>query len=216
MTAGEEDGLPFLLSGYALQQGWNRVGKGTVQNYPSVELEELLREDFYGGRAFHQMVTEPLLDGCAAWLILVLPVLSMRDELGAEWMRLRLAVSRPEWDSKGELVPDRRGMMARIRPLIGGRISGVRGRVSWARFMAAMRQLVTAIPSLTTLSIRYRRRRVPAGVQGERSTPLPLVDPLASAPPKTLPEGRGIFPGASTDKTGNAERKPWDESEWID
>lgn len=187
VTAGEEDGLPFQLSGYALQQGWNRVGKGTVQSYPSVKLEELLREEFYGGRAFHQMVTEPLIDGCAAWLILVIPMLSMRDELGAEWMRLRLAVSRPQWDSNWELVPDQRGMMARIRSLIGGRINGVKDRLSGARFMAAMRQLVTAIPSLKNVSVRYRRRRVSTGVKRERLTPLPLADPRALASPKAPP-----------------------------
>ena len=124
VIAGEEDGLPFQLSGYALQQGWTGVGKGAVLRYPSVELEDFLREDFYDGLTLHEMFTEALIEGSAAWLILVLPVGSMREELGAEWLRLRLAVSKPEWDSRCELVLDRRGMMAQIVSLMEGRISG--------------------------------------------------------------------------------------------
>jgi hypothetical protein len=35
----------------------------------STELEKLLREDFYDGESFRQIVNQPLLYGVAAWVV---------------------------------------------------------------------------------------------------------------------------------------------------
>ena len=83
----------------------------------STELEKLLREDFYDGKTFRQLMNEPLVYGVATWVVVAYLAFMMRDEIGEEWRQLRREVSEPKWSSEyGDDWPDNRnGIGARIR-----------------------------------------------------------------------------------------------------
>jgi hypothetical protein len=56
-----------------------------VESMDSTELEKFLREDFYDGEGFRQLVNEPFLYGVAAWVIVAYLAFMMRGDIGYEW-----------------------------------------------------------------------------------------------------------------------------------
>ena len=96
----------------------------------STELEKLLREDFYDGESFRQLVNEPLLYGVAAWLIVAYLAFVMRGDIGYEWRQLRRAVTEPQWSSNygRDWTENRDGIVARIRLRIAHWISEQKDR----------------------------------------------------------------------------------------
>ena len=210
--------LPVQLSQSALEQGWTRLEKGPPEMVSSAEMEEFLKEYFYGNRSVRQLIVEPLLSGCAALIVLTYIAFMMRRELGAEWRGLCkvVSVSGSAFDSAWDLPPD--------KSRIGGRIRSYIDRWNGARKHRSNRGDATA-----STNHRFGVNRIPlAGHVGNedvllsttvRQTELSALQggkPSSLDSPRMPPQRRSIFPGAASVRTANAEPKPWDESQWID
>jgi hypothetical protein len=88
--------LALGLSPAAVQQGWTGIEQATPEADNSTEVERFLREDFYEHKNLRDLLTEPLVGGCTTLLLLIFPIVVMREELVAEWRRLYRAATRPD------------------------------------------------------------------------------------------------------------------------
>jgi hypothetical protein len=95
VTEGSQNDLPLALSFAAAEQGWTGIERTPAESMDSTELEKLLREDFYDGKTFRQLMNEPLVYGVAAWVVVAYLAFMMRDDIGEEWRQLRREVSEP-------------------------------------------------------------------------------------------------------------------------
>ena len=218
VTDGNQNGLSLKLSPTAFEQGWVGIEKTSVESMGSAELEGVLQEYFYDGKSFRQLVSEPLLSGVAAWVIVAYLAFMMREDIGDEWRHLRRAVEEPQWSSKygGDWPENREGIVARIRLRIAYWNSVKNVQLQWANFRAAisLRSSLKKFPNPESL----RGSCPPASteVQGEVSTAPQLANPLPSHSPKPPSQQRTIFPGSSPSDAARSQSKPWGESEWID
>jgi hypothetical protein len=210
VTDGSQNGLSLKLSPAALQQGWVGIEKTSVESMGSAELEGVLQEYFYDGKSFRQLVSEPLLSGVAAWVIVAYLAFMMREDIGDEWRHLRRAVEEPQWSSKygGDGPENREGIVARIRLRIAYWNSVKNVQLQWANFRAAI--------SLRSSLKKSSNRPESTEVQGEVSTARQLANPLPSHSPQPPSQRRTIFPGSSPSDAAHSQSEPWDESERID
>jgi hypothetical protein len=218
VVSGRDADLPVQLGPSARANGWTGIEKSSPQWDNSAELEEFLREDFYGHRGFWRLVAEPLLDGCVLLLVPVFLVFVMKEELVLEWSRLRRVVA--EEASESDHAWDSSANQRRITECI--RLRMVRWK--WLQNLRPRR----ASPALDT-SCNADANWVPtAGIFGGDQALLSALIPHAnsgakpigktvSAHPMKKPIKRqSIFPGRAGVRASNRKPKPWDESQWID
>ncbi len=218
VTEGSESDLPLELSSFAVGQGWTGIERTAVESVDSTEVEKLLREDFYDGKTFRQLMNEPLVYGVATWVVVVYLAFMMRDDIGEEWRLLRREVTEPQWSSNygGDLPENRDGIVARLRLRFAHWISEQKTALEWPSFGPATSRGfgLKKLPNPETL-LRSDR---PASTQvrGEVSTARQLATPPPSHSPKPRSQRRTVFPGSSTSDAAHSQSEPWDESKWID
>jgi hypothetical protein len=218
VTEGSQNDLPLALSSAAAEQGWTGIERTPAESMDSTELEKLLREDFYDGKTFGQLMNEPLVYGVATWVVVTYLAFMMRDDIGEEWRQLRREVSEPKWSSEyGDDWPDNRdGIGAQIRSRFTQWIDERNIRLLWANFRAAISRRSSLNKPSNPDSLRGSSRLVSREVQDEVSTAQGLASPLASNSAKPLSQRRTIFPGLSASDTAQSPSEPWDESKWIE
>jgi hypothetical protein len=218
VTEGSQNDLPLALSFAAVEQGWTGIERTPAESMDSTELEKLLREDFYDGKTFRQLMNEPLVFGVAAWVVVAYLAFMMRDDIGEEWRQLRREVSEPQWSPDyGDDWPDNRdGIGARIQSRFARWIDERKIQLIWANFSAAISRRSSPIKSSNFESLRVISRPVLKEVQDEVSTARGLATPLASNSAKSLSQRRTIFPGLSASDEAQSPSEPWDESKWIE
>jgi hypothetical protein len=218
VTEGSQNDLPLALSSAAAEQGWTGIERTPAESMDSTELEKLLREDFYDGKTFRQLMNEPLVYGVATWVVVAYLAFMMRDDIGEEWRQLRRKVSVPKWPSEyGDDWPDNRdGIVARIRSRFTHWIDERKIQLIWANFSAAISRRSSLYKSSNSESFRGRSRPVLKEVQDEVSTARGLPTPLASKSAKPLSQRRTIFPGLSASDAVRSPSEPWDQSKWIE
>jgi hypothetical protein len=218
VTEGSQNDLPLALSSAAAEQGWTGIERTPPESMDSSELEKLLREDFYDGKTFRQLVNEPLVYGVATWIVVAYLAFMMRDEIGEEWRRLQREVSEPKWSSDyGDDWPDNReGIGARIQSRFAHWIDERKIQLMWVNFSAAISRRSSPIKSPNSESLRGSSRPVLKEIQDEVSTARQPATPLASNPAKPLSQRRTIFPGLSASDAAQLPSEPWDESKWIE
>jgi len=218
VTDGGLNDLSLNLSPFAVEQGWTGIERTPVESMDSTELEKLLREDFYDGESFRQLVNEPLLYGVAGWIIVAYLAFMMRLDIGYEWRQLRQAVTEPQWSSNygGDWPENRNGIVARIRSRVAPWISGRKIQLGWTSFGPAIigRFGLKKLPNPETL--RGSDRPESTEVRSKVSTARQLATPPPSHSPKPLSQRRTIFPGSSPSDAAHSQSEPWDESKWID
>jgi hypothetical protein len=218
VTEGSQNDLPLALSSAAAEQGWTGIERTPAESMDSTELEKLLREDFYDGKTFRQLMYEPLVYGVATWVVVAYLAFMMRDDIGEEWRQLRREVSEPKWSSEyGDDWPDNRdGIGAQIRSRFAHWIDERKIQLIWANFSAAISRRSSPIKSSNSESLRGSSRPVLKEIQDEVSTARQPATPLASNPAKPLSQRRAIFPGLSASDAVRSPSEPWDESKWIE
>jgi hypothetical protein len=218
VTEGSQNDLPLTLSFAAVEQGWTGIERTPAESMDSTELEKLLREDFYDGKTFRQLMNEPLVYGVATWVVVAYLAFMMRGDIGEEWRQLRREVSEPKWSSQyGDDWPDNRDWIgARIQSRFARWIDERKIQIIWANFSAAISRRSSPIKSSNFESLRVSSRPVLKEVQDEVSTARGLATPLASNSAKPLSQRRTIFPGLSASDTAQSPSEPWDESKWIE
>jgi hypothetical protein len=218
VTEGSQNDLPLALSSVAAEQGWTGIERTPAESMDSTELEKLLREDFYDGKTFRQLMNEPLVYGVAAWVVIAYLAFMMRDDIGEEWRQLRREVSEPKWSTDyGDDWPDNRdGIGARIRSRFAHWIDERRIQLIWANFSAAISRRSSLDKSPNPESLRGSSRPVSKEVQDEVPTARRPATPLASNSAKPLSQRRTIFPGLSASDAAQSPSAPWDESKWIE
>ncbi len=218
VTEGSQNDLPLALSFAAAEQGWTGIERTPPESMDSSELEKLLREDFYDGKTFRQLMNEPLVYGVATWVVVAYLTFMMKDEIGEEWRQLRQEVSEPKWSSEyGDDWPDNRdGIVARIRSQITRWVDERKIQLIWANFRDAISRRSSPIKSSNSESLRGSSRPVLKEVQDEVSTARGLATPLASNSAKPLSQRRTISPGLSASDAAQSPSEPWDESKWIE
>jgi hypothetical protein len=218
VTEGSQNDLPLALSSAATEQGWTGIERTPAESMDSTELEKLLREDFYDGKTFRQLMNEPLVYGVATWVVIAYLAFIMRDDIGEEWRQLQRQVSEPKWSSEyGDDWPDNReGIGARIRSRIAPWINERRTQLTWANFSAVISRRSSLNKSSNADRLRGSSRPVSKEVQDKVSTARGLATPLASNSAKPLSQRRTIFPGLSASDAAQSPSEPWDESKWIE
>jgi hypothetical protein len=218
VTEGSQDDLPLALSSAAVEQGWTDIETTPAESMDSTELEKLLREDFYDGKTFRQLMNEPLVFGVAGWVVVAYIAFMMKDDIGEEWRQLRREVSEPKWSSDyGDDWPDNRdGIGARIRSQIAHWVDERRIQLKWANFRAAISRQSSLNTSSNLESLRGSFRPVSKEVQDEVSTAQQPATPLTLNSAKPLSQRRAIFPGLSASDAAQSPSEPWDESKWIE
>jgi len=218
VTEGSQSDLPLELSSFAVEQGWTGIERTSVESMDSTELEKLLREDFYDGVSFRQLVNEPLLYGVAAWVIAAYLAFMMREDIGEEWRQLRRAVTEPQWSSNygGDWPENREGIVARIRSRMAHWISEQKTELEWPSFGPAISRKFGLKKSPNPETVRRSDRPESTQVRGEVSTARQLATPPPSHSSKRPSQRRTIFPGSSPSGAAHSQAEPWDESKWID
>jgi len=218
VTEGSQNDLPLALSSAAAEQGWTGIERTPAESMDSTELEKLLREGFYDGETFRQLMNEPLVFGVAAWVVVAYLAFMMRDDIGEEWRQLRREVSEPKWSSEyGDDWPDNRdGIITRIRSRIVRWISEQKMQLGWMDFGPAISRRFGLKKFPNPESLRGSSRPVSKEVQDKVSTARELATPLASNSAKPLSQRRTIFPGLSASDAAQSPAEPWDESKWIE
>ena len=218
VTEGSQNDLPLALSSAAAEQGWTGIERTPAESMDSTELEKLLREDFYDGKTFRQLMNEPLVYGVATSVVVAYLAFMMRDDIGEEWRQLRREVSEPKWSSEyGDDWPDNRdGIGARIQSRFAQWIDERKIQLIWANFSAAISRRSIPIKSSNPESLLGSSRSVSKEVQDQVPTARQPATPLASNPAKPLSQRRTIFPGLSASDAAKLPSEPWDESKWIE
>ncbi len=218
VTEGSQNDLPLALSSAAAEQGWTGIERTPAESMDSTELEKLLREDFYDGKTFRQLMNKPLVYGVATWVVVAYLAFMMRDDIGEEWRQLRREVSEPKWSSDyGDDWHDNRdGIRARIQSRLAHWIDERKTQLTWPNFSAAIGRRSSLNKSAIPESLRGSSRPVSKEVQDKVSIARGLATPLASKSAKPLSQRRTIFPGLSASDTAQSPSEPWDESKWIE
>jgi len=218
VTEGSQNDLPLALSFAAAEQGWTGIERTPAESMDSTELEKLLREDFYDGKTFRQLMNEPLVYGVATWVVVAYLAFMMSDDIGEEWRQLRREVSEPMWSSEygDDWLDNRDGIGARIRSRIAHWIDEENIQLIWANFSAAISRRSSLNKSSNAARLRGSSRPVSKEVQDEVPTARQPATRLASNTPKQTSQRLSIFPGSSASDAAQSPSEPWDESKWIE
>jgi hypothetical protein len=218
VTEGSQNDLPLALSSAAAEQGWTGIERTPAESMDSTELEKLLREDFYDGKTFRQLMNESFVYGVATWVVVAYLAFMMKDDIGEEWRQLRREVSEPKWSSEyGDDWPDNRdGIGARIRSRLALWIDERKIQLTWPSFIAAIGRRSRLNKSANPEGVRGSFRPVSKEVQDGVSTAQQPATPLALNSPTLLSQRRTIFPGSSASDAAQSSSEPWDESKWIE
>jgi hypothetical protein len=218
VTEGSQNDLPLALSSAAAEQGWTGIERTPAESMDSTELEKLLREDFYDGKTFRQLMNEPLVYGVATWVVVAYLAFMMRDDIGEEWRQLRREFSEPKWSSDygGDWPDNRDGIGARIRSRFAHWFDERKIQLIWANFSGAISRRSSPIKSSSPESLRGSSRPVSKEVHDGVPTAQRIATPLASNSPKLMAQRRTIFPGLSASDAAKSPSEPWNESKWIE
>jgi hypothetical protein len=218
VTEGSQNDLPLALSSAAAEQGWTGIERTPAESMDSTELEKLLREDFYDGKTFRQLMNEPLVYGVATWVVVAYLAFMMKDDIGEEWRQLRREVSEPKWSSDygDDWLDNRYGIVARIRSRLAHWTDERNIQLIWANFRAAISRRSSLNKSSSPESLHRSSRPVSKEVRDGASTARELAAPLASNSAKPPSHRRPIFPGLSASDAAQLPSEPWDESKWIE
>jgi hypothetical protein len=218
VTEGSQNDLALALSSAAAEQGWTGIERTPAESMDSTELEKLLREDFYDGKTFRQLMNESFVYGVATWVVVAYLAFMMKDDIGEEWRQLRREVSEPKWSSKYEDDwPENRAVIsARVRSRIAHWIDERRIQSIWAIFSAVISRRSSLNKCSNAESLRGSSRPVMKEVQDGIVTTRGLATPLASDAAKPPSHRRPIFPGLSASDAAQSPSEPWDESKWIE
>jgi hypothetical protein len=191
--------IPIGLSSSARQAGWTQLVKMPVQNWSSSELENFLKEYFYGKRTSWEVLSEPLLFLVVIPFILLFGVLLMKREIVEEWRQL---IAGPFGD---DLIFDMPVLWRRYKEQMN----------DWKGFLIASTK--------TSFSSRRSEPKEPAimstnakSYRAEAGVPLRCEEQTVRAVSLVKPNHHLIFPGAEAIRNGDGPPKPWDESQWID
>ncbi len=238
VVSGRDADLPVQLGPSALANGWTGIEKSSPQWDNSAELEEFLREDFYGHRGFWRLVAEPLLDGCVLLVVPVFLVFVMKDELALEWSRLRRVVAGPAsrfnhaWGSSA----NRRRITECIRLQWDYWKPVGNPRPGRANLHLKTSHNAESNPAPIVGDVGGDQALLPdsvahpdSGAQPADETPSERPSEAPSGGPANRPTGtssigtrkkpikrQSIFPGRAGVRASNLNPKPWDESQWID
>jgi hypothetical protein len=218
VTKGNQNALPMELSSVDLKEGWFGIEKGPLVSMPSVDLERFLRDDFYDGQSFHELIAQPLLYCCAACVVVLYLGFVMRVELAGEWSRLYRVSSEPEWatDLSEDWPVNLQGIAAWMRARIVQWIRRAKVTYHYLNFAAGSDPAYRPLQRSNTPSSHADQAPLPIEIQ--RGTL--RSQSVANQPPSNSAElalrGHRIFPGSSSSNTRLSQPKPWDESEWID
>ncbi len=199
VTEGNQNDLPSALLFAAAEQVWTGIERTPAESMNSTELENLFREDFYDGKTFRQLMTEPLVYGVATWVVVAYLAFMMRDEIGEEWRQLRREVSEPKCPSEnGDDWPDNRDWIgARIQSQLAQGILERKIQLRWANLSAAISRRSSINKSSNPEGVRGSSQPLSREVKEDVSTARRPATPLASNSAKPLSQRRPIFPGLS-------------------
>lgn len=191
--------LPIELSSSARQQGWMELVKSPTERVRSSELAGLLQEDFYDNRSFRQVIAEPLFYVYVIPFVVLYIAIMMRQELVAEWRRLYEGLYEDEFafDSHALWLQ----LRSKIRAWIYRQIARAKARLSSVKSSPKVQPHHVA-------NANTFRPEIDDTMRSEKSS--------LSATSPSRPQRHLIFPGAAAVRNGNAQPKPWDESQWID
>ena len=210
--------FPVVLSSEAVSQGWTGIKESPPEPISSAELKNILRSDFYGGRTFREVVSEPVSYGCFALLIVLLFAWKMRDDIGFEWTEVWRALWAPEsvWDSGWDVSPYKPSILASIRKRIAPGLAAIN------RTRERLRLLVvkchrSASHSRVDLPAASGHTRPPLSADDrERSTVSSTSNPGSLPQANTESNGHRVFPGSSPSNVPSKHVNAWHESDWIE
>jgi hypothetical protein len=191
--------VPIGLSFSARQADWTQLVEMPIETWNSSELENFLKEYFYGNRTFREVLSEPLFFLLVIPFILFFGVILMKREIVEEWGQL---CAGPFGD---DLIFD--------RPVL------------WLHFKEQMSDWKERLIANTKAGFFYRRSEPKEQAlvatstkpyHAEAGTPLRYEKQVVPAASPVNPTRRLIFPGAEAIRNGDGPPKPWDESQWID
>jgi hypothetical protein len=199
VDSGGSGFLPIELSSSARRWGWIQLQKTPIERVKSSELARFLQEGFYDNRSFRQVIVELLLYVYVIPFIVFYIAIMIRQELVAEWRRLC------EELCEEEFTFDSHALLSQLSGQIG----------VWI-----YRQIASAKTGGARGESSPKEKPPQAANQ---NTPRPEIGstfrsekPSLSAVSPARPQRHLIFPGAAAVRNGNAQPRPWDESQWID
>ena len=215
---GRQNGAPLELSSAAVGQGWTGIERSPTDSMGSVELEDVLRWDFYDGRWFSQVVNDPVVFILMEWFLVVYLAFIIWGSIGAEWRELWRVVREPQWpsDYERDWPRNREGVVTRIRTRIASMKSEEKPNFESRKFWAEFRRKVIHGQSQNPEPPEGSSAPVSTQVRVEVPTVLQTLNPLTSTVPKPPTMQHKIFPGSTSSEATQSLPQPWDESEWID
>ncbi len=199
VDSGGSGFLPIELSSSARQRGWTQLVKTPIERINSSELAGLLQEDFFVNGSFRQVIAEPIFYVYIIPFVVLYIAIMMRRDLVTEWRRLY------EELYEDESVFDPHALWSRLRGQIRGWIyrQVASGNVALLGDESSSKEHPHQAVNANTL-----RTGIGNTLVSEKPSP------SATSPAKS--QRHLIFPGAEAVRNGNAQPKPWDESQWID
>lgn len=191
--------VPIGLSFYARQNGWTQLVKTPVQNWRSSELENFLKEYFYGNRTFREVLSEPLFFIVVIPFILLFGVMLMKREIVEEWRELYAG---PFGD---DLIFDMPALWRRCKEQMN----------NWKGHLIANTKAGLSNRQSEPNEHAFAATNVKP-YHAEVCTPLGCEKQVVLAASPVKPKRHLIFPGAEAIRNGDGPPKPWDESQWID
>jgi hypothetical protein len=220
VVPGKTGDLPLQLSGTALDNGWTGLTKGPLILDDSSAVESFLREAFYQGRTFGQLVQEPLWSG-AIILLLVLAVASVSFGriLVSEWSDLWIVAAGAIWSSgPGWYSTTDRGLKDSS---IGQLLTRLKSLwESGRKFLSsALRNRNGKDVSENTPKKSEKMWKGPlvsSHSTGTVPTPQSQLTALHVDRSNVSTKPRYIFPGKDGASAVNHAPRAWDQSQWID
>ena len=191
--------LPIELSSSARQRGWIQLEKTPIERVKSSELTGFLQEDFYDNRSFRQVIAELLFYVYIIPFVVLYIAIMMRQELVAEWRRLY------EELYEDDFAFDSHALWSQLRDQISVWIYRqiASAKVWFARGKSSAKEQPHHAANAKTF-----REKIGTTLRSEK--------PSLTAASPARPQRHLIFPGTAALHNGNAQPKPWDESQWID
>lgn len=220
IVLGKTGKLPIQLSATALNHGWTGLTKGPLILDDSSALESFLREVFYQGRTFGQLVQEPIWSGTIIFLLaLVVASVSFGRALVSEWSNLWMVATGAILSSGNgfDLTMDR----GHINSSIGQLLTRLKSLWELGRkfLPAALRNGNVKDVSENTPKKTEKMWKGPL-VSSHSTSIFPTPQSQLTAVPidrSNVPtKPRYIFPAKDGVSAVNHAPRAWDQSQWID
>lgn len=224
--------LPMHLSSVARNAGWTGLVRGPREQYKAAELQLYLRDQFYGGRSFWQLL-EPAL----RWGLFVLFALLAAREWFVGRARERRLRRQEMWSESFRDGDHGWAAVKRVFSWSGRLLKRGNDTVAELIRKGMPKRAPSSDVQATETKVQRPRQLSPATapepnaeatLTGPRNVfPIVAAEPPAlrsraatttvpSSPPKKPVERHSIFPGNVRQKTADKHPSSWDESQWID